>query len=108
MTLGSTIRLLRQAVGLTQKEFAEELRITPSYLSLLETDKREPTIPLLRNMAERLGSPATLLFAAALGSSLGEEQAREIKIISQLVEAVRLNLIQKRLPLELAPNHEAI
>ena len=100
MTIGTTIRMLRQAAGLTQKEFAGELKITASYLSLIEADKREPTMALLRRMAETLGSPATVLFAAALGSGLvGQGRLEEAHIIAQLVDAVRLNLLQERLPL---------
>ena len=102
MTIGSAIRLLRQASGLTQKHFAQQVKITPSYLSLIEGNKREPSIPLLREMAKQLGAPATVLFAAALGSSLVDEgRSEEAEVISKLLNSVRLNLIQERLPLEL-------
>jgi transcriptional regulator with XRE-family HTH domain len=100
MTIGHTIRVLRQAAGFNQKKFADELSITPSYLSLIESDRREAPIPLLRRMAQVLGSPATVLFAASLGSGLrAEGRVEEARIIEQLVEAVRLNLLQEPLAL---------
>jgi transcriptional regulator with XRE-family HTH domain len=81
------------AAGFSQKEFAASLEISPAYLSLVESDKREPTIPLLRRMANVLGSPSAILFAAALASKLpSEERKREIEIIKQLIDAVRLNI----------------
>jgi XRE family transcriptional regulator, regulator of sulfur utilization len=98
MSLGSTVRTLRNSAGFSQKRFAESLSISPAYLSQIESDKREPTIPLLRKMADLLGSPATVLFAVALSSKLpAEEHKKEIEVIQQLVEAVRLNITSKQL-----------
>jgi len=102
MTIGGVIKTLRQSAGFSQKEFANELDISPSYLSLIEGDKREASIQLLRRMAVVLGAPATVLFAAALGAPLLKEgRTQEAGIIEQLVQAVRLNLAQERLPFAL-------
>ena len=98
MTLGSTVRSLRTAAGLSQKEFAARLEISSSYLSQVESDKREPTIPLLRRMAEKLGSPATILFAAAIASKLPpKNREREVEVIEQLIDAIRINISSKQL-----------
>lgn len=95
MTIGQIIRHLRQAKRLSQIGFAELVHISPSYLSQLEGDKREPTIPLLRRMAAALGAPAVLLFAAALA---GDRQTPANDLIQQaierLIEAVGANLRQ--------------
>lgn len=69
MTLGQSIRYMRQTRGLTQADLAKRLGISPCYLSLIEGDHREATIPLLRNMADQLGSPAWLVFALALAGT---------------------------------------
>ena len=98
MKLGEAVRSLRSSKGYSQQEFARLLDISPSYLSLIEKGHREPTIPLLRAMAAKLGAPATVLFAAALGSALparGHEQER--RVIKHLVEATRLNIAADRL-----------
>ena len=98
MTLGQTIRYLRQARRLSQADLAARIEISASYLSQLEGDKREATVPLLRRMARELGAPAVLLFAAALA---GERQAPAPdplqQAIARLTEAVGANLRQHEL-----------
>lgn len=100
MTLGTAVRTLRQSAGFSQRDFAGRVGVSPSYLSLIEADKREASIPLLRRMAETLGTPATILFAAALASGMvSEGRDRELSVIRKLVEAARLNLLQEQLTL---------
>jgi transcriptional regulator with XRE-family HTH domain len=47
-TVGQRIRLLRTALGLTQREFADRLRLDKGTISNLETDKQRPSDQLLR------------------------------------------------------------
>ncbi|MBR1430170.1 helix-turn-helix domain-containing protein [Ruminococcus sp.] len=47
-TVGFRIKLLRKALNLSQKEFAEKLYISQSYLSRIELDKESPSFALLR------------------------------------------------------------
>ena len=61
-----TIRFLRQSKRQSQAALADSVGISASYLSQLEGDKREATIPLVRRLAAELGAPAALLFAAAI------------------------------------------
>jgi transcriptional regulator with XRE-family HTH domain len=98
MTLGSTVKGLRTAAGFNQKEFAAQLEISPAYLSQIESDSREPTIPLLRRMADKLGSPAAILFAVAIASKLpADNRERELEVIQRLIDAVTLNISSKQL-----------
>ena len=98
MQLGDTIRQLRRAAGLSQVEFAKQLNITASYLSLVEKSKREPTIPLLRKMARVLGTPAALLMAAALVDQVEPKAgAEEWNVVRHLVEAARALLVADQL-----------
>lgn len=60
MSLGKTIKLLRISSGLKQKELAPKLGITPNYLSLVENDKREPSMSFLRALAGELDLPLGL------------------------------------------------
>ncbi len=49
---GEAIRQLRERKGVTQKEMAEALRVTPAYLSALEHGRRgTPTFDLLQRIA---------------------------------------------------------
>lgn len=102
MTLGAAIKRLRAAAGWSQKDFAEQLEISPSYLSLIEADRREPTIPLVRRMAEKLGVPAVILFAAALEPRTppeGEAAKLLSDVLETLVEAARASVTQMSLSL---------
>jgi transcriptional regulator with XRE-family HTH domain len=97
MQVGSVIRTLRSAAGLSQQAFARQLEITASYLSLIEHSRREPTVRLLRRMAAVLGAPAAVLFAAALVTEgSGHVGQAERKIVEHLVESVRMTMLLDR------------
>jgi transcriptional regulator with XRE-family HTH domain len=98
MTLGMTIKYLRQARHLSQAELAKRVEISPSYLSQLERDKREATIPLLRRLASELGAPAALLFAAALSQDIPSPAGDHVnEALRRLTEAVGAALRQHEL-----------
>ena len=52
--MGRRIRALRQKHGLTQAALAQRLRISPSYLNLVEHDRRPLTAALLIHLAREL------------------------------------------------------
>jgi transcriptional regulator with XRE-family HTH domain len=54
MTLGEYIKRRRQFLGMTQADVAEAIGSTHSYLSLLENNKREPSLTVLYRLAETL------------------------------------------------------
>lgn len=91
------MKRLRAAAGFSQKEFAARLDVSQSYLSQIESDRREPTIPLVRRMAAELGVPSVILFAAALSrpNEMGNDQHKQLtKIMDELIEAAGMNLAQ--------------
>ncbi|MCA9537354.1 MAG: DUF2083 domain-containing protein [Myxococcales bacterium] len=51
--LGGRVRALRRRAGLTQAELAERLGISPSYLNLIEHDRRRLTAELLIALAQQ-------------------------------------------------------
>lgn len=60
--IGTAIRIIRVRLSLPQRELAAKVGISASYLSLIEKGRREPTLSLLRTIANELGvSPAILL-----------------------------------------------
>lgn len=54
MTLGETIKLLRNELGLTQPELADKAGIEQSYLSKLENDKGTPSFDIINRIAQAL------------------------------------------------------
>ena len=62
MSLGKNIKLARLNTGLKQKELAEMLGVSTNYLSLIENDKREPSISFLKSLADKINVPIGILF----------------------------------------------
>ncbi|MCB0358594.1 MAG: helix-turn-helix transcriptional regulator [Bdellovibrionales bacterium] len=53
--------MARDTSDLSQKDLAELLGVTSNYISLLENDKREPSVALLREISKYLRVPFGLL-----------------------------------------------
>jgi len=105
MTLGSTIKALRLSAGLSQLALAKRAGISESFLSLLESDKRDPTVRVLRNIGRALGIPPGLLLAAALEETtdqgFGSDQAAELaRSFSGLLRATHHLILSERLDRE--------
>lgn len=62
MTLGNAIKLIRTARNLTQRKLAKQLKVSANYLSLIESDKRDPSLAFLNRLAAQLGVPIAMLF----------------------------------------------
>lgn len=62
-TLGADMRALRKARGMTLTDLATRLGRSVGWLSQVERDKSDPSISDLREIAECLGVPMSMLFA---------------------------------------------
>ncbi|MGI9951735.1 helix-turn-helix transcriptional regulator [Moorellaceae bacterium AZ2] len=54
-SLGSKLRRLREKMGLTQKELADQVGISHSLIGQIETDRIQPSLSTLHRLAEALG-----------------------------------------------------
>ncbi len=61
MDPGHRIKLLRTAMGVQQDELANKLGISRSYLSQIEKGKKEPSLKILKRIAEYFEMPPALL-----------------------------------------------
>lgn len=66
LRIGQTLKDLRAARRLTQQDLADQLGISASYLSLLESSKRRTTRKILRGLSEYLKLPAGYLVIHAM------------------------------------------
>lgn len=66
MDLGSVIKNIRIQKGFTQKQFAEICSISQTYLSQIESNRKEPNISVLKIIAENFQLPLPVLFFKAL------------------------------------------
>jgi transcriptional regulator with XRE-family HTH domain len=62
VTLGNAIKLIRTARHITQRKLAKQLKVSANYLSLIESDKRDPSLAFLNRLAAQLGVPVAMLF----------------------------------------------
>lgn len=63
--LGPIIKEARTALRLTQRELAAEVGVKASHIAYIENDQRNPSLGLLKRLAETLGlAPRKLLFLA--------------------------------------------
>mgnify|MGYP001826590718 FL=1 len=76
-SLGADLRALRKARGLTLVGLADTLGRSVGWLSQVERDLSEPSISDLRQIAEALGVPMSLLFGHA--SAPAEEQGYVVR-----------------------------
>lgn len=55
MRIGDRIRLHRRRLGMTQKELAARVGVSPGTIGMYETNRREPDLETIRRLAEVLG-----------------------------------------------------
>ena len=65
MELGKHLRTAREAAGLSQEELASGAGLHRVYISLLERDKRSPTLNVLERLCKTLSVPVSKLVAEA-------------------------------------------
>lgn len=93
--IGKTIKLLRIAKGLKQLEMAEKLQVSANYISLVENDKREPSLSFMKDLSIVLDIPIGLLFLE-LDMSKKEVSPQERDLLMKMhdlivqIEMVRL------------------
>lgn len=77
LTLGRRVRERRKDLGLTLEQLAISIDRAPSQLSAIENGKREPTLPVLRSLAQALQTTVDELLSA---EELGERSMLEIAV----------------------------
>jgi transcriptional regulator with XRE-family HTH domain len=87
MSVGKAVKFARVAAGIKQKDLAVRLDVSPSYLSLVENDKREPSISFLRNLADEMSIPLGLLFVN-VDSDVSEVSPEERALLLRIQDLV--------------------
>lgn len=85
--LGKTIRKLRIEREISQQELARCADLTPSFLSLVENDRRRPSLMVLRRLAAALEVPEEVLIwdAVELPLDLPESDRRMCEMAKMIV-----------------------
>lgn len=61
MNIGKSIKFVRVAASMKQGKMAKLLGVTQNYLSLLENDKAEPSLSLLKKISDQFNVPISFL-----------------------------------------------
>lgn len=77
MNIGKTIKDLRLKKGYNQGEFAVKCGLSQPYLSLIEKGKKEPTLGLLKDIAQNLSIPTPILVFLSLDINDVDESKKE-------------------------------
>ncbi len=78
MNIGQVLRLIRVNKNNSQKEMAEKLGISQNYLSLIESNKKEPSHDKITEIANKLkiSKEALLLAASDVPDELNENDKK--------------------------------
>ncbi|OAI46683.1 hypothetical protein AYO44_10930 [Planctomycetaceae bacterium SCGC AG-212-F19] len=61
--LGDELRKARQKANLTQEDLSFRAKVDRTYISMLEHDKKSPTLGVLFRLCDALGVPAARIVA---------------------------------------------
>lgn len=88
MNIGQAIKLCRIRRGISQTILAQQANCSVSYLSMLENNKRDPTLSTLNNIASALRIPVSIIFfiAAESGDLSGIDKALQGEIARTALE----------------------
>ena len=81
VNLGANIKARRNELKLTQEQLAENLEVSPQYISLIENGKTGFSINLLFDIARELDISPRTLFEPTEGTSNENENSRRIAYI---------------------------
>jgi transcriptional regulator with XRE-family HTH domain len=87
MSVGRAVKFARVAAGIKQKDLAHRLDVSPNYLSLVENEKRDPSISFLRNTASEMAIPLGLLFLN-IDSELSEVSREERALLLRIQDLI--------------------
>ena len=98
MSIGQTIKLIRQVAGLTQEQMAERLSITSNYMSLLENSKATPKLALLQRIELEFDVPTSFIVWNARFQTQHSDPAlsERYRRIGEDMTALAITLIKRR------------
>ena len=97
MEYGRAMRVVRSAHGLSQRQLADRIGVSPSHLSLIESGKRDPSLKLLGEIAGSLDVPMHLL--TLLASDVGDiDDPKHAEHIADVAKALLRVLVAEGQP----------
>jgi len=89
MNIGKAIKDLRQQKGLKQTDFAIQCGLSQSYLSSIEKGRKEPTLNILKQIANALAIPMPVLVFFSLGQEdIAESKKEAFKMLEPSIKGL--------------------
>jgi transcriptional regulator with XRE-family HTH domain len=105
-SLGTKIRNLRKYQGLSLKQLGERVGCTPSYLSMVENDRIDPSVSRLKKIVDALGKTIVDLFGEAGDGDIIVRKEKRARVAfpgsKLLIEILVLQSPDKKLDARLA------
>lgn len=95
VNIGRSIKFVRVAAELRQGDMAERLDISQNYLSLLENNKAEPSLSLLRRICSEFNVPLSFLLLE--GTTDFESDESEMNTLLQELKTLIHDLQRSRI-----------
>ncbi len=93
--IGTTLRMLREHAGYRQHELAVKVGVSSNYISLVENQRKEPSLRFLQRVASELRIPVSTFFWDDAQSH--EYDDPELKQISEALNELHWKLIGQKL-----------
>ena len=87
ITLGERLHKLRKQHEWTLQELADNVKISPSHVSLIESNKALPSLPVLKRFGVVFGLTVREVLGGVKGYDVEAEIPRELKVILENEEA---------------------
>lgn len=99
---GKRLKILREEKGLTQKDLAEKLSLTPKAISFYELGSREPSGDALIRMAHILGTTTDYLLGNSTMKEVNQKTGRGVRIpvLGRVVAGIPIEAIEEILDYE--------
>ena len=91
--LNENIKAIRKSKGLSQQELAIKLNVVRQTVSKWETGMSVPDSDMLISISEVLETPVSIL----LGETIVETKNSDLEVISEKLEIINLQLVQKKI-----------
>ena len=91
--LNENIKAIRKSKGLSQQELAIKLNVVRQTVSKWETGMSVPDSDMLISISEVLETPVSIL----LGETIVETKISDLEVISEKLEIINLQLVQKKI-----------
>jgi len=96
VTIGKAIKIIREAKAKTLCALATEAKVSIPYLSLVEANKRNPSLEVIKRLSEALEIPADTLLL--IGSGAGTSLVSSNNLTSRLMDILgQIENLEKRI-----------